>query len=195
MELVHFSGSITAYCSGLIIEPHDEERTIFLSACGYQATVKAIMARVLEGMGVSIKVGEQAHYIERAQRGYRYETNRLPSGLAHSIIFPLEALSGTVNAETKEFFVFSERRQDVLDRFFRHLDARTELPLHPSWSGWLFERFKQIGWAEELHTILGPFKGFQCWFNTEELQELISKAIQSKEPEIVECLRRKEVRP
>ena len=179
MELVLFSGSITSFCCGLIVGPQDPERAFFVSACGYQTTVKAVMARLLENHGVTVKVHSVERYIERAWCNYRYELKRLPSGLAHALMFPVAALPGDLSEERSEFFIFCEPREDPRTLFFQHLDARTDIPLHPSWSGWLWDRFLEREWTEELVTFIGTLKGFRCRFSPEELKECIAAAIKT----------------
>ena len=49
MELypIHATG-IHAFCSDMILEPYDLDTVYFMSICGYQATVKGIIANLLE---------------------------------------------------------------------------------------------------------------------------------------------------
>ena len=49
---IHATG-IRAYCSDLIIDPYDLDTVYFMSICGYQATVKGIIANLLENYGIN----------------------------------------------------------------------------------------------------------------------------------------------
>ena len=46
---IHAMG-IQAHCSDLIVDPDDPEIVYFLSVCGYQVTVKGIIANLLENL-------------------------------------------------------------------------------------------------------------------------------------------------
>ena len=50
---IHIAG-INAYCSDLITDYQDQEIVYFLSVCGYQATVKGIIANLLESYDIGI---------------------------------------------------------------------------------------------------------------------------------------------
>ena len=88
---VHAIG-IQAYCSDLIIDPYDFETVYFLSIAGYQATVKGIIANLLENYGISIEIEGSEHYLMRSELGYKTQMSKLPSGLVHGVLFPKLAL-------------------------------------------------------------------------------------------------------
>ena len=50
---IHAMG-IQAYCSDLIVDSSDSETVYFMSVAGYQATVKGIIANLLDNYGISI---------------------------------------------------------------------------------------------------------------------------------------------
>ena len=52
---IHAMG-IQAYCSDLIVDPSDSETVYFMSVAGYQATVKGIIANLLDNYGISIEI-------------------------------------------------------------------------------------------------------------------------------------------
>jgi len=185
---IHTMG-IKAWCSDLIIDPQDVETVYFMSICGYQVTVKGIVANLLENCGISIEVDGVEHYLVRSDMGYKVQMKKLPSGLVHAVVLPKLALPKNDEEKQNRFFVITQEDQDVLTLFFRHLDEKTEIPLHPSWAAWLWKTFKkQDDWFIALQTLVGSFKGYLFDFHPAQLHDLISKAIRKKVPEIVKCM-------
>ena len=88
-----YAVGIKAYCSELIIDPYDLETLYLLSICGYQATVKGIIANLLENYSINIRVNDIDYYLYRTNLGYKVKSQKLPSGLIHSLLFPELALS------------------------------------------------------------------------------------------------------
>ena len=185
---IHTMG-IKAWCSDLIIDPQDMETVYFMSICGYQVTVKGIVANLLENCGISIEVDGVEHYLVRSDMGYKVQMKKLPSGLVHAVVLPKLALPKNDEEKQNRFFIITKEDQDVLTLFFRHLDEKTEIPLHPSWAAWLWTTFqKQDDWLIALHTLVGDFEGHLFDFHPTQLHDLISKAIKKKVPEVVKCM-------
>ena len=185
---IHTMG-IKAWCSDLIIDPQDMETVYFMSICGYQVTVKGIVANLLENCGISIEIDGVEHYLTRSDMGYKVQMKKLPSGLVHAVVLPKLALSRNDEEKQNRFFVITKEEQYVLTLFFRHLDEKTEIPLHPTWASWLWKTFKkQDDWFIELQTLVGNFKGYLFDFHPTQLHDLISKAIRKKVPEVVKCM-------
>jgi len=196
------AAGIKAFCSDIIIDPYGLEEVYFLSIAGYQATVKGIMANLLENYGLSIEVEGEEYYLARSDWRYKTQIKKLPSGLVHAVVFPKLALPRNEEEEQNRFCIFTkgtdgkedhkgsqEENQNRLSMFFRHLDEKVALPLHPSWSGWLWKAFEeQEDWLKQLTTLAGNYKGYLVKFNPQQLHDMISKAIKYKEPEIIECM-------
>jgi len=188
---IHSMG-IQAWCSDLIIEPDDMETVYFMSICGYQVTVKGIVANLLENYSISIEIDGIEHDLIRSETGYKVQTRKLPSGLVHAVVIPKLAVPNNDEEEKNRFFVITKEHQDLLTLFFRHLDEKTEIPLHPSWASWLWRTFKkQDDWLHELHTMAGDFKGYLFDYQPTELHDLIAEAIKRKVPDVVRCMTRK----
>ena len=188
------AAGIKAFCSDIIIDPYGLEEVYFLSIAGYQATVKGIMANLLENYGLSIEVEGEEYYLARSDWRYKTQIKKLPSGLVHAVVFPKLALPKNEEDEQNRFCIFTKRSdsQNRLSMFFRHLDEKVRIPLHPSWSGWLWKAFEeQEDWLKELTTLAGNYKGYLFKFNPKQLHDMISKAIKYREPEIIECMQRK----
>ena len=186
---IHAMG-IQAYCSDLIVDSSDSETVYFMSVAGYQATVKGIIANLLDNYGISVEVDGNSHYLTRANFGYKAQVKKLPSGLVHGVLFPKLALPKSEEEGQDTFFILADNRDEVLTLFFRHLDEKTEIPLHPSWAEWLWKAFEQQeGWLLEAQTIVGSFEGYLFEFNHEELYDLVSEAIRKRFPEVIDCMR------
>ena len=179
---------IRAYCSDLIADP--ENTVYFMSICGYQATVKGIIANLLENYGISIEIERDEIYLVRSSSGYKVQMKKLPSGLVHAIVYPILALPKNDDEEQNRFFVFTNRNGEKQDPFFRHLDEKVEIPLHSSWTKWLWRLFEdQDEWLIELKTLAGNYRGYSFRFHPKQLQDLISEAIRNRNPEIIECMK------
>ena len=57
--------------------------------------------------------------------------------------------------------------------------------------GWLWNTFKTNDWIVELTTLTGNFQGYLFSFNSTQLNDILSEAIQNREPEIIMCMERK----
>ena len=181
---------IRAYCSHLIVDPEETDTVYFMSICGYQVTVKGIIANLLENYGISIELEGDEHYLVRSDFGYKVQIKKLPSGLVHAILYPILALPKNDEDKQNRFFIFTDRKGERRELFFRHLDEKVELPLHPSWTKWLWRLFEdQDEWLVELKSLAGNYSGYSFRFHPKQLQDLISEAIKSKTPEIIECMK------
>lgn len=177
---------IIGYCSDLIMDP-EGNAAYLLSVCGYQATVKGIIANFLENYGITLKVGDDDYQFERSSLNYKFQIKRLPSGLGHGIVYPELSLAKT--EIENQFLIFTDMINETLDLFYRHLDKTLAMPLHPSWSRWLWDNFKNRDqWLTPLDTVIGNFKGYFVSFDPEILEDLISQAIRDKVPDIFECM-------
>jgi hypothetical protein len=183
---IHATG-IRAYCSDLIVDPNELETVYFISIAGYQATVKGIMANLLENYGISIEIDDHEYYLTRSGFGYKTHLKKLPSGLVHGVLYPKLTLPKNDEENQNSFYVFTDDNQELMKLFFRHLDEKTEIPTHPSWDKWIWKLFEGQEWLLELRTLAGTFKGYSFEFNPKQLHDLISDAIINRVPEIVEC--------
>ena len=188
---------IKAFCSDMITDPYSLEEVYFMSVCGYQTTVKGIIANLLENYGLSIEVEGEEYYITKVKNGnYKAKVKKLPSGFVHAVVFPRLALPKNEEDEQDSFCIFTmegntddKENQNKLNLFFRHLDEKVSIPLHPSWSSWLWETFEeQEDWLLELNTLAGNYKGYLFNFKPKQLHDLISEAIRDRKPEIIDCM-------
>ena len=186
---IHTLG-IQAYCSDLVVDPLDSETVYFMSVAGYQATVKGIIANLLDNYGINLEVYGIKHYLTRGSFGYKAQVKKLPSGLVHGVLFPKLALPKSDDDGQDTFFIVTDKRDELLTLFFRHLDEKTDIPLHPSWADWLWKTFEdQDGWLLEAQTLVGAYQGYLFEFNHEALHDLVSEAIRKRTPEVINCMK------
>jgi len=188
------SFGIKAYCSDMIVDPDDLETVFFMSICGYQATVKGIVASLIENHGVSINTEKTEHDLMRSNLTYKIQQKKLPSGRVHALVFPKLALANHDDEDQNSFFIFTTNgeSESLLHLFYRHLDQKTQVPLHPSWKNWLWQTFdQQNNWIMTLRTLVGSYQGYRFSFNSSRLHDLVSKAIKNKDPGVISCMRYK----
>jgi len=178
------AGGIAAYCSDCIV---DEEREVyFLSVAGYQTAVKGIIANVLEYNSLSVEIGGEYEYLSRSSQSYTVHYQRLPSGLYQGVILPKIALPG--NTEPKDMFlILSQSTSVAQELFFKHLEEKTEIPLYPSWSGWLWRIFSEKEWLIPLQSLVGEYQGYLVEIYENQLTDTITMAIANKNPEVMVC--------
>ena len=109
---------IKAFCSDIIIDPYDLETVYFMSICGYQATVKGIIANLLETYGISIEINRTAYYLTRSSLGYKVLTKKLPSGLVHAVVFPKLALPKNDEDQQHSFYILTKTEDEKLQLSF-----------------------------------------------------------------------------
>jgi len=178
------AGGIKALCSEILVNRMAE--IYLLAVAGYQAAVKGIIASVLEKKTVMTIIDGGYCYFNRADESFKVHYQKLPSGLAEGIILPEIALPE--NDKREHFMVLAEQREKEL--FFRQLDEKSEIPLHDSWAGWLWQTFMTREWLTQLENPVGTYKGYIVQLNDEELREAIAEAIAYQTPEIMACFQK-----
>lgn len=179
------TGGIECYCSDLII--NQENEIYFLSIGGYQHAVKGILANVLEFGSVTITVDQEPHYLSRTSENFRVHYQKLPSGLFQGVIIPRIAFP---EKSENPFLVLVQDDFQVERAFFRHLDYRLELPLHSSWSQWLWDIFQDMDWLVPLETLVGNLQGYLVDGDQGALEEFITAAIVNNKPEVIGCFQK-----
>lgn len=172
---------------------NSDTRLALLSIAGPQEAVRALLAAALAGRDLSCYVREDGtsdsdgdgqsstpwrwHSWQSIDPGKHHHTlaKKLPSGQLHGLLFPTSALAhGTAPAFT--LLLPLSQAAHATSRFFSLLDARTPLPLHPSWADWLWQIFSEEHWIEEL-TGEGPWTGWEIQWDPDTLQARIRRAI------------------
>jgi len=178
------SKGIETYCSDLVVD--ENTWAYFMSVAGYQTSVKGIIANILEYHAVTVAVNSSYEYVNRAAESYSVYYQKLPSGLFQGTILPKTALP-TYEESKNAFLILAESTLSAKAFFFNHLEEKTEIPLHPAWSDWLWRTFTEEGWLTPLETVIGSYKGFLVNICEEDLKESITMEIRNKTPEINRC--------
>ena len=88
---------------------------------------------------------------EVAHRG-SVALRRLPTGGFQAVLVPEVALHG---AERPDFLLLPRRPAEVAALYYRFLNRRVDVPLHPSWAVWLWDRARSDGEAEQARARVG----------------------------------------
>jgi hypothetical protein len=180
---------IEAYCSDLIVDEETGEYAYFLSVAGYQTAVKGILANFLKGLFLAVTIGKKTHWFERLPGSYLMRIKKMPSQYCHGMAVARMIGSQDGEEQPKEFLLITKDWGRVKDQFFRCLDAKTEAPLDPSWTEWLWRLFEEKEWLTNLKTLAGTNQGYLVSVHPEELTSEISRAIELEVPEVVACMR------
>ena len=77
--------------------------------------------------------------------------------------------------DSQNFLLIIQEGQDAAEQYRRYLDKRISVPIHGSWSQWLWERAQERREVDELECI-----GIQAWYCRpviKNLEQEISQAI------------------
>jgi hypothetical protein len=184
---------VEAYCSDLIVDEETSQRIYLLGAAGHQSTVKGILANMLKGESLSVEVNRETFWVERFSENYLMKIKKMPSEYCHGITqikigTDLQADKGN---PYREFLFINEDPLEVKGPFYDHLEQKTEIPLHPSWTDYLWRLFGEKGWITRLQTLAGKYEAYLVNFHQEELSSEITEAIKKKVPEVINCLKRR----
>jgi hypothetical protein len=103
----------------------------------------------------------------------RFHVTRLPAtGAHHALLVPDAALYAT---EQREFLLLARTAEEAPVLHYRFLNRRIDLPLHPTWSGWLWERALHTGEALQLDAM--GILAFRCTPDPANLAEALGRAL------------------
>jgi len=183
------SKGIRAYCSDLIVDSGGI--TYLLSVAGHQVAVKGIVANVLAN-GPAAIYGKKLHMdLQRDSVAYQVRYHRLPSGLYQAVLLPKMAFSGCREPADQFMVLCHDEPQEL---FFQLLQERTDIPLHPSWAGWLWRHMKQQGRIITLETIVGEYRGYLVDLDRPNLSQAIADEIRKQNPALLHCFEKEETR-
>ena len=180
---------IEAYCLDLIVDKETSEYAYFLSVAGYQTATKGILANFLKGESLAVTIGRKTYWFERLSGGYLMKVKKMPSQYCHGMAVTRMNGPQSGGGQPAEFLLITKDQDKVKDQFYRCLDAKTEVPLDPSWADWLWRLFEEKEWLTSLKTLAGQNQGYLVSVQPEQLISEISQAIESKVPEIIACMR------
>jgi len=188
------TGGIEAYCSDLIVENETNQYVYLLGVAGYQTAVKGILANFVKGEPLSININNNITWVEKLPGSYQMKLKKMPSEYSHGIALPKIGQLQENDQQTlaREIFLISNEQNNVKTLVFSQLDQRIEIPLHPSWTDWLWKLFEKNEWITKLQTLVGQFEGNLINIHQEQLSDEITQAIRKKVPEVVHCMKRRE---
>ena len=177
------AGGFSVYVDAFAWEPDPASETPrmwlwFLSLLGPQQALKAIWARLVKGELVTFsrEALGQVHFCTLAPQGpksWRSYSAKLPTAAGHQLVLlPEIARHG---AARDDFLILPPSNDDAPLQHFRFLDRRVDLPLHPSWSHWLWERALRTGEAVALQSE--GSRAYRCTPNPAELAIELSAAV------------------
>jgi hypothetical protein len=180
---------VEAYCFDLIVDKETSQYAYFLSLVGYQTAVKGILANLMKGETLAITIGKKTHCFERVAGSYLMKTKKMPSQYCHGMAVARMTCPQNGGEQSAEILLITKDQEKVKDQFFRCLDAKTEVPLDPSWAEWVWRLFEEKEWLCNLETLAGKKRGYLVSVHSEELIGEISRAIGLKEPELLACIK------
>jgi hypothetical protein len=151
----------------------------FLSLLGPQQSVKALWARLVKGEVASLSFEDlgSACFCALAPEGprsWRFFGASLPAAAGyHGVLVPEKALYG---AESSDFLLLPREGAALLH--YRFLNRRLDLPLHPSWADWLWQRALDAGEAIPLEAQ--GIEAYRCAPNSDALAVDLSAAIRAR---------------
>jgi hypothetical protein len=153
-------------------------RLWFLSLLGSQQALKAIWARLLKGELVTISreaLGQVRFGVlaPEGPRGWRSYTASLPAAAGHQLVLLPEV--ARYQWIRDDFLLLARSAEEVPLLHFRFLDRRVDVPLHPLWRDWLWERALRSGEAVSLEAE--GVLAYRCVPNRDALAEELTQAI------------------
>jgi hypothetical protein len=152
-----FAATLEAFAREPSPEPTDGHRLWLVSLVGGATTVRAIWANLLQGELANIRAGDLLlgwdHQLALGGTHWHSYQAALPSVAAtHLLLLPDQARCA---GDSPEFVLVPRTDDDLARLHYRYLQSRLRVPLHPAWSGWLWQRALASGEAIEL-------EGFAC---------------------------------
>jgi hypothetical protein len=149
-----------------------------LSMLGNQQAVKAIWARLIKGETAFLAEdehapGRQCHLAREAWGTWRFYRRRLPSGAAHQGLLVPELAS--FGAERRDFLLVPRTTEEAPSLHYRFLNRRIDLPLHASWTEWLWQRGLDTGETEVLEAF--GIAAYRCRPDSDHLREDITAGL------------------
>ena len=166
-----FSAAVDAFAQ-------DGEQLWFLSMLGSQQSVRALWARLVKGETAYLSEGDldggSPSWLAREAWGtWRFHGARLPSSAAyHGMLVPDLA---SYTCERPDFVLLARAESEAPAQHYRFLNRRVDLPLHPSWAAWLWDRGFTSGETEALHAA--GIHAYRCRPDTRQLEEDIAESV------------------
>lgn len=174
-----FSASVDAFAW----EPDPDQsrrqmRLWLISLLGPQQAVKALWARLIKGelATLSVEALGLARFCALAPegpKGWRFFTASLPASAGYQGVLVPECALYT--SERPDFLLLPRRPEEAASLHYRFLNRRLDLPLHPCWATWLWERALRAGEAVALESR--GLAAYRCVPKAEALTAELSTAV------------------
>lgn len=174
-----FSATVDAYAWEPDPDPAARRmRLWFLSLLGSQEAVKALWARLVKGETATMALEHMgtARFCALAPEGprrWRFFTASLRTVAAYQGVLVPEAALYT--AERRDFLILPRVADDAAALHYRFLNRRLDLPLHPLWAPWLWERGLRAGETVALESL--GIEAYRCAPSPEALATELGEAI------------------
>ena len=156
----------------------DGEQLWLLSMLGSQQSVRALWARLVKGETANLSEddlgeGSPCWLAREAWGTWRFHGARLPSSAAyHGMLVPDLA---SYTSERPDFLLLARTEDEAPMLHYRFLNRRVDLPLHPSWAAWLWDRGLTSGETEALHAA--GVHAYRCRADVQQLEADIGEAV------------------
>ena len=174
-----FSASVDVFAWEPDPDPSTRRMRLWLlSLLGPQESVKALWARLVKGemATLSFEGLGSAHLCALAPEGPRawrfYTANMRAAAGYHGVLVPEAALYG---GERPDFLLLVRQPQEAPMLHYRFLNRRLDLPLHPAWASWLWDRALRTGEAVALESR--GLRAYRCLPNPEKLAADLGAAL------------------
>lgn len=144
LQAAGFSVTVDAYAWECDPDPTTQRmRLWFLSLLGSQEAVKALWVRLIKGEQATMLLEHlrKSRFCVLAPEGprrWRFLTASLRAVAAyHGVLVPEAAL---YTAERTDFLLLPRSADEAVTLHERFLNRRLDVPLHPLWATWLWER-------------------------------------------------------
>ena len=128
------AGGIAAYCSDLVVKPDFRESVCFISVAGHQTAVKGLLANLIEGKRPDRHAGRAFPPGLPASRGLPGKGKAAAIRLAHGLAYAKSALPQSADDDQGlGILLLGPDFERIKAMLYRHLEHKTDLPLHPSW--------------------------------------------------------------
>jgi hypothetical protein len=156
----------------------DDGQIWFLSLLGNQQSVRALWARLVKGETAYLSEdelggGSPCWLAAEAWGTWRFHSARLPSGAAHHGLLVPELAAYA--CDRRDFLLLARNEGEAPALHYRFLNRRVDLPLHPSWAAWLWDRGLNADEIEALESV--GVHAYRCRPDPSSLQEDISDAV------------------
>ena len=184
-----FSASVDAYAWEL--DPGQEARRMrlwFLSLLGSQQAVRALWARLIKGEVaiLSTEILGTARFCALAPegpQGWRFFTASLPAAAGfQGVLVPRIAF---FTHDHVDFLLLPRQPEEAALLHCRFLNRRLDLPLHPTWANWLWQRALRTEEAVALEAM--SILAYRCHPNVAALAADLTEAVRREVLDVLDA--------